>query len=346
MDRSWFLSASGTPRTKNRHKAPRKPLKVGLAQTNKAQPRQNQPPSEAHMPSPLPKITSKPTAYALLLFTMLIWASAFAGLRFVLRELDWVTLTVLRMLVATSVLVGAGLVLETPLPARRDWPAILGTGLLGFTVYHLALNYGLKFVTAGQGAFIISTIPIWTSILAWKFLGERLTAKTWAGLGLGLAGVGYMSLDAASVDFSAGAFIVLAAAMCAAGNMVLQKQLLDRYRALDISIYATVVGTVPLLALIPWSVARVDALSTTGWLVTIYLGAVPIALGYFLSTVALRALDANRASQMLLLVPPIAAVFAWFTIGEEPGDRLLIGGSLILLGVLVGNWRKRRKKVG
>lgn len=292
----------------------------------------------------LPSPPSKPLAYVLLIITMIIWASAFAGLRFVLRELDAVTLTVLRMLFATGALVGVGLLLKTPLPEKRDLPDVLATGVMGFTLYHLALNYGLKFITAGQGAFIIATIPIWTSILAARFLDEKVTAKTWAGMALGLAGVGYMSLEPGKMSISGGSFIVLFSALCAGGNMVVQKRLLRRYRALDVSVYATVVGTVPLLIFLPGGWDAIGQLSTTGWLVTAYLGVVPIALGYFLSAVAMAALPASRTAQMLLLVPPIAAVIAWLTIGEEPGTKLWVGGPMILLGVLLGNLERRRKK--
>ncbi|MFW5968264.1 MAG: DMT family transporter [Persicimonas sp.] len=294
-------------------------------------------------PRNLPAPPSKPAAYAILLVTMVIWASAFAGLRFVLRELDPFTMTVLRMLFATGALVAAGLVLKTPLPERRDLPEILGVGILGFTLYHLLLNYGLEFISAGQGAFIISTIPIWTTLLAGKFLGERITVRVWIGMALGLAGVAYMSLDPDRLSISHGSFVVLAAAICAGGNFILQKRLLSRYRALDVSIYACVVGTAPLLFLLPGGWEAILDLSTAGWWVTAYLGIVPIALGYFLSAVALHALPANRTSQMLLLIPPIAAVIAWLTIGEEPGMRLWVGGPLILVGVMVGNWERRKR---
>lgn len=295
------------------------------------------------MSHPLPDPPSKPVAYALLVLTMVIWASSFAGLRFVLRELDSVTMTVLRMAIGSVALVGMGIFLGTPLPQKRDLPEIVGTGILGFTLYHLLLNFGLETVTAGQGAFIIATIPIWTALLASRFLDERITIKTWIGLALGLSGVAYMSLEPDKLSFSIGTLLVLGAALCAGGNFILQKRLLARYSALDVSVYAVVAGTIPLLALLPGGFDAIAQLSTTGWWVIAYLGTVPIALGYFLSTVALNALPANRTSQMLLLVPPIASVIAWLTIGEEPGTKLFVGGPLILVGVLVGNVSRRKK---
>jgi drug/metabolite transporter (DMT)-like permease len=294
--------------------------------------------------SSLPKPASKPVAYGLLVFIMVIWASAFAGLRLVLREIDWVTLTMMRMIFASGALLVAGLLLGTPFPHKRDWWKVALTGLFGFTFYHLSLNLGLEYITAGQGAFIISTIPIWTSILAWQFLSENVTARTWAGMAVGLAGVGVISLDPATMSVSVGSFIVLFSAMCAGANIVIQKDLLKRYRALDVAVYATSMGTLPLLLWLPWSIEPLQGMSTEGWLVVAYLGLIPIGLGYFLYQVALTALEANRASQLQLLIPPIAAVIAWFWIGEEPGANLLIGGPIILAGVLLGNLERRRRR--
>lgn len=294
--------------------------------------------------SRLPEPASKPVAYGLLVFIMFIWASAFAGIRLVLREIDWVTLTMMRMVFASGALLTAGLFFGTPFPRREDWWKVALTGIFGFTFYHLALNLGLEYINAGQGAFIISTIPIWTSILAWQFLNERVTARTWAGMALGLTGVGVISLDLQTMSVSVGSFIVLFSAMCAGANIVIQKDLLERYRALDVAVYATSMGTLPLLLWMPWGIEPLQSLSTKGWLVVAYLGLIPIGLGYFLYQIALTALEANRASQLQLLIPPIAAVIAWFWIAEEPGPNLIIGGPIILIGVLLGNLERRKRK--
>ncbi len=293
------------------------------------------------MPRPLPSAPSKPLAYALLLVSMLLWGSAFSGIRFVLRVLDPFTLTAMRMVFGSATLLAVGAAMGTPLPKRQDLPEIAGAGLLGFTIYHMALNYGLQSITAGQGSFIISTIPIWTSLLAAQFLGERITGRTWIGMLLGLSGVAYMSLEPGKMSVSSGSLFVLISAVSAGGNIILQKRLLERYRALDATVYATSAGTLPLLLVVPFGWHALTHMGMTAWLVTIYLGVVPIALGYLLNTMALSALDANRASQMLLLVPIIASLVAWATLGEQPGTKLLIGGPLILVGVLLGNWRKR-----
>ncbi len=288
-----------------------------------------------NLPPNIPTVQRR-TAYAILLFTMVIWASAFAGIRFVLRQVDPMSMTAMRLFAAAAFMIAIAAVLRVPIPQRRDWSRLIAAGALGFAIYHYLLNLGSVTVTAGQASFIISTIPIWTAILAWRFLDERLTTKNWVGLLLGLLGVGLMSLDPSQIAIGLGSWIILAAAMCAAANIVITKDLLLRYRALDVATYAAVIGALPFLFHLPWTWTAGAELDGMGWLVLLYLGVVPIGLGYWLSSVALSALPANRVAQMLLLIPPMAAIIAWITISEPPSMMLFIGGPLILVGVMLG----------
>lgn len=280
-------------------------------------------------------------AYVLLFATMAIWGSAFAGIRYTLREISPLTLTAARLAIAGVLMLAVGVARRTPLPARGDRLQVIAAALLGFTIYHLLLNVGADYISAGQASFIVATTPIWTAVLASQFLGERVSLQAWVGLLISMAGMAYMSLGAGDLSVGVGSLLVLVSALCAAGNVVLSKSLLSRYRPLDFSIYTTVIGAIPLLVYGPWAVPELAAMSPLAWVVLLYLGAVPIALGYWLSNVALSILPASRTSQMLLLVPPMAAVIAWLFIDEAPDERLLVGGPLILVGVLLGNVRRR-----
>ncbi len=267
---------------------------------------------------------------------MFIWASAFAGIRYVLRQIDPMSMTALRLFAAAGFLSLMVVILRVRLPRRADWPRLLAAAVLGFSVYHYLLNLGTETITAGQASFIIATIPIWTAVLAWRFLGERLSPTNWLGLVLGLTGVGLMSIDFSHVTIGFGSWLVLGAALCAAANIVITKDLLLRYRAIDIAAYAGIIGALPFLLHLPWTWTASADLDLSGWLVLLYLGVIPIGVGYWLSSIALAALPASRVAQMLLLIPPMAAVIAWVTIGETPSMMLYIGGPLILIGVVLG----------
>ena len=71
-------------------------------------------------------------------------------------------------------------------PTGRQWPFVIGAGLLdvtGNTLYALACQMGRLDVSAVLGALY----PATTVMLAWVLLKERLRAKQWAGVGAAIA---------------------------------------------------------------------------------------------------------------------------------------------------------------
>lgn len=101
--------------------------------------------------------------------TILLWGSAFPGIRVGLEAYTPEHLTLLRMLLASLALLIFAFISGMRAPELSDIPAILLLGGLGFTVYHIALNYGEKSVNAGSASLIVSITPIFTAILAFIF---------------------------------------------------------------------------------------------------------------------------------------------------------------------------------
>lgn len=59
-------------------------------------------------------------------------------------------------------------------PRREDLPRLFLLGFLGITVYHTALVYGELTVSAGAASLLIATGPVFTALLSYFLLGERL----------------------------------------------------------------------------------------------------------------------------------------------------------------------------
>lgn len=104
--------------------------------------------------------------------TILPWASAFAGIRAGLHDYSPAHLTLLRFLVASSVMLIYALWVRMPMPERRDWPAIFGLGFLGITVYHTALNFGQVTVKAGPAALLIAVGPVFVALMSYFSCGS------------------------------------------------------------------------------------------------------------------------------------------------------------------------------
>lgn len=274
--------------------------------------------------------------------TVFIFASAFAGIRFVLDTLDPMTFTGLRLSVAGVGFVVGAFVARVELPSRADLWRVIVAGLFGFTLYHVSLNFGAMRISAGQAAFVTSTIPIWTAFAAWRMLGEQVSPRHWLGLCVSMAGIGIMSLEPGDAELGIGSVLVLFASIFAAANIVMQKELVERYRPFDLTVHVALIGSAPMFVYTLTRSAQIVELGATQWLVVVYLGLGPIVLGYWLSTIALKALPAYRTAQFLLLISPLAATIAWITLGEVPSARMLVGGLVVLLGVALTIRRRRR----
>ena len=273
---------------------------------------------------------------------VLLWASAFAGIRVGLESYAPESLALLRYLVASVMLLIYAIFTRMPLPDWRDLPTIFAMGFLGFTLYNVALNAGEVGVSAGVASFIVVSAPIFMVGFATVFFGERLNKWAWIGIAISFVGVTIISVTKPDgFYFDERALLVLLAAIVQAGYSVGQKPLLKKYGALRFTTYAVWAGTVMLMIFTPTLINEMPSASTESTLAVIYMGVFPGAIGYLSWSFVLSRLPASIAGSFLYLIPAFAVIIAWFWLGEVPSVLALIGGTLIVIGVITVNTRGR-----
>lgn len=278
--------------------------------------------------------------------TVLLWASAFPAIAVAVRGLGPAGLAVARLAVASAALAAAAPFLGVRRPRPRDLPLIALCGLAGMTGYQLLLNAGERVVPAGTASLLVATAPVYASVLAVAFLGERPGRRWWAGSAVALAGTAVIAASR-GLGFASGALVVLAAAVLQGIYHTASKPLLARYTGFEVTAYAMWAGTAFVL---PWAGSLVRALSAAGGPTidgaigaAVFLGVAPSALGFVLWAYAVARMPVSRVTTSLYLVPAAAIVISLAWLGQVPRPAELGGGAVALAGVALAGSRPRQR---
>ncbi|HZB86361.1 MAG TPA: DMT family transporter [Gaiellaceae bacterium] len=280
------------------------------------------------------------TAQLSLALVVVVWAGAFAAIKALLDHgTSAQDVAVLRYLVAAP---GFAVVLwlarGLPGLGRGDLLRIVGAGVLVVAGYHLSLNVGQRYTTAGTAALVVALAPSLTLGLSVALGLERLTARRTTGLAVAFAGVAVVILLGAgeelSLENARGPVIVLGAPLAFALYNVLLRPLLGRYGVLPLTAATSLVGTLALLPLArPSTVEGLATMSAGDLALVLYLGVVCTLLGYVGWNVGLRGLGPTGAVSYAYGIPPLAVVIGALTLDEPVTTWLVAGGILVVAGV-------------
>jgi drug/metabolite transporter (DMT)-like permease len=188
-----------------------------------------------------------------LAIAMILWASAFVGIRAGLQSYSPGALALFRFTIASVCMYF--IYMRLPNRSKMEltdiiWLLVLGAVAIG--IYHVALNYGELLVPSGTASFIISQSPVITTLLAIIFLRERLTFFGVLGMAISVFGVALIMFGGnADLKFQVENFYILLAALMGSLYSVLQKPFLKKYHAIEVTAYIIWGATLPLLFYLP-----------------------------------------------------------------------------------------------
>lgn len=237
--------------------------------------------------------------------------------------------------------------LGRPLRLVQPGPTLL-IGLVQVGAFMMLQIWALVEGGAGKTAVLIYTMPIWTLLLAWPVLGERIRGPQWLAAG---ATVGGLLLIIEPWDMHTSLFskfLGVAAALAWAAGTILVKRLRKRHAVdlLSLTAWQMLLGAAALMllaAIIPQQPTR----WTTSYLgILVFVSVFSTALGWWLWTWILDRLPAWEASLSVLGAPVVALVSSRAVLGEpftssEVAGILLIGAGLGLLSLL--GWISSRR---
>jgi drug/metabolite transporter (DMT)-like permease len=276
-------------------------------------------------------------ALAALVTTVVLWGSAFIGIRVAVASYTPGQFSFARVFIASLAL---GVIVAfrggIRFPARRDLPAFFLLGASAQCVYQLLLNTGERTVDGGTAALLISMAPILASVAAVAFLGEKLSGMGWLGTAVAFAGACVIALGAgASMHMSTGVLMIAAATCVWAFYLVTQKTLADRYDSFELTAWPLWIGSILLL---PFAGGLPHALVTAPFAATASLVFVAIGssvLGFLAWAYAIQRLPVTVATSALFTVPVAALLTSLAFLREVPATASLAGAALAFTGVII-----------
>ncbi len=286
-------------------------------------------------------------AYIEALFSVTIWGGTFIATKLALQDVSPATLVWLRFGMGMLIL-GATVALrhQFALPTRAELGYFALVGLIGVTFHQWLQATGLQTAAATTTAWIVATIPVFTALLGWLFLKERLTALRIFGIGLAAMGVllivtrGDLSALATGDFGTPGDFLILVSALNWAVFSILSRQGLQRHPPARMMFYVMLLGwlfaSIWLFGFGPgWS--EIPGLTLNGWNNVLILGVFGSGLAYIAWYDALQAIPASQLGAFIYVEPLVTMILATFLLGETITAVSMLGGAATIAGVYLVN---------
>jgi drug/metabolite transporter (DMT)-like permease len=275
-----------------------------------------------------------------------VWGSGFIATKVGLQYAAPFTFLSLRYVFGLACLIPLVLVLRPAWPASRaELAHILTAGLLMHAANlggsHYAQYLGMS---AGITALILAVQPLLTAIIVSRWMRQRLSARQWLGVFLGLAGVALVvwhKIDIRAVGWASLLGVGLSLVAITAGTLY-QRAFCPK---VDLNSAALLQFAISLAVLAPlaWAVEGFEV----RWAWQMFAAiAFLVILASILAVNALHTLmrhgEATRVTSLMYLTPIFAVLLELLMFGVVPTPLSLAGIAVACTGVALVAWKKDR----
>jgi drug/metabolite transporter (DMT)-like permease len=271
---------------------------------------------------------------AALLLLASIWGGSFIFMRVAAPEFGIYVLVAIRTVLATSVLLPILMMTGGVSQIFKHWFPIALVGLANTAVPFVLFNYSSLHLEAGVNAILNATAPMFGALVAWLWLGDKLTPTAIAGLALGFLGVTVISqqkLGEGDISFVP-ILTALLATTCYGIAASMMKRWLQGVRPL---VVATGSQAMASIMLAPFALSTLPATmpSANAWLNAVALAILGTAIAYILYFKLIANVGPAKAISVAYMVPLFGIIWGVLFLQEHLSLQTIIGGVMILAGV-------------
>ena len=276
----------------------------------------------------------------------IIWGSTYLAIRFAVETLPPLLMAGARFTIAGLILLlWSRTVQHAERPSRSDWRTGLASGALLLLGGNGAVVWAETRVPSGIAALLVAVVPLWMVLLDWlRPGGRRPAAPVFAGLALGLVGLGLLvgpdALHGGGGAVSTiGAVVLIAGSLSWAVGSLYIKQAPRPTTSINGSGTQMFAGGLCLLVagtlvgeLAQLDFAHVSERSVLGFLYLVVFGSL---IGFTAYLYMLAHTTAARASTYAYVNPVVAVILGWAFAHEPLTMRTILSAAVILAGVVI-----------
>jgi drug/metabolite transporter (DMT)-like permease len=284
-----------------------------------------------------------PLGILFLVMTSIVWGLNWPVMKFALSEWPplssrgWTGVVGAAALAIYAVVRGESL-LKVP---ADQWPRLLVSAVLNVTLWMFVMSLALLWLPASEAVVIAYTMPVWTALLAWPLLGERLTTLRIVALVMAFAGLASLfggdglSTSAAKLP---GMLLAFTGSLGFAVGTIALKKFPIRLPGATSAAWQIGIGSLP-VALAGSFIEHPDvaALTASGWAALAYMTFAGFCIAYVAWFAALERLPASIAAIGTMLAPVIGVVVSAIGLHEPLGSAKIAALAFTVCGVALAS---------
>lgn len=280
---------------------------------------------------------------------MLFWGLSFVWFKIVIKYYEPITIIFLRLLISGSLLL-LFLVISGKFEKihRKDIKWFLALAFTQPFCYFMGESFGLKQVSSTIASVVISTIPVFSPLVAYYTIKEKFSLYSLAGILVSFAGVLIMIMrkDLSLSAAPAGIALLFFAVFSALFYAVIIRKFSFSYSPLTIITAQNVIGMfyfLPLFLFMDFS--HFITVKPTFELISalLQLSVFASIFAYMLYISVLREFGVTRANVFTNLIPIFTAIASWIILGELLTIPKIAGMIIVISGVFISQWKELRR---
>jgi drug/metabolite transporter (DMT)-like permease len=294
--------------------------------------------------------------WAALIFLGIIWGGSFMGSKLALTGFGPMTISALRLIIASTVMVSFAYIFRNGLPKfktltdKRIWLHIFGMGIFTNAIPFTLLNWGQLRVPSGFAGISMAVVPLLILPLAhFTVQSDQMTKKKVLGFIIGFIGVvilvGPSSFLGASLDplEPIAKLACIGAAACYAIGTIITRTC-PPVGLLSYSAAGLLIGTIGMVPIALYFEGVPAIPETKAIAAIVYLGIFPTAIATIMLVNLINKAGPTFMSLVNYQVPIWAVLFGVVFLNETFPSSFFGAVALILLGLAVSQWKlfKRR----